>query len=43
MRRSDRAIEKEEALHILENGEFGVLSTVEYTISSISNANHFYQ
>ncbi|MCP4144448.1 MAG: pyridoxamine 5'-phosphate oxidase family protein [bacterium] len=28
MRRSDRAIEKEEALQILQNGEFGVLSTV---------------
>jgi len=28
MRRSDRAIEKEEALQILENGEYGVLSTV---------------
>ncbi len=29
MRRSDRAIEKEEALHILKNGEYGVLSTVD--------------
>ena len=28
MRRSDRAIEKEEAFQILENGEYGVLSTV---------------
>ena len=29
MRRVDRAIEKEEALHILKNGEYGVLSTVD--------------
>ena len=29
MRRSDRAIEKEETLHILKEGEYGVLSTVD--------------
>lgn len=29
MRRSDRKIEKENALNILESGEFGVLSTVD--------------
>lgn len=29
MRRSDRAIEEEEALNILEEGEYGVLSTVD--------------
>jgi uncharacterized protein len=29
MRRSDRAIQKEEALHILKNAEYGVLSTAD--------------